>query len=632
MSALLCRPDYMACAGITAAMKSSRYITVLLAAIHFFSFHKYDVCDPEGGVPGIDESQLLPDYDFIIVGAGSAGSVLANRLSEIANWNTLVLEAGGRETEVSDIPILAGYLQKSELDWEYYTEPNENYCLGFEGGRLLWPRGKVLGGSSVLNFMLYLRGNKRDYDTWQSLGNKGWGYEDVLYYFKKSEDNQNPVYAQTLYHGTGGYLTVSEAPCHSPLVEYFLEAGKELGYENRDINGEKQAGFMIAQGTVRNGSRCSTAKAFLRPVKNRPNLHISLNSFVTKVLIDPRTKTAFGVEFVKNNKIYRVRARKEVILSAGSINSAQLLMLSGIGPTEELTKHQIPIIQNLKVGYNLQDHPAAGGLDYVMYKDGQKAVNIDIDALTTLVDYAAEGKGPMTILGGVEGLAFVNTKYANASDDFPDIEFHFLTRVTSNDRGRKLRSIQGIPEDFFNAVFAPITEPSWAIMPMLLRPYSRGRIQLKSADPYDPPLLYPYYFTDKYDMDIKTMVEGAKLVYALSKTKAMQKFESKFNPNIFPACKNIPLYSDAFWECMIRQLTLTVYHPVGTAKMGPCWDSDAVVDDELRVYGVKGLRVIDGSIMPLIVSGNTNAPIIMIGEKGSDMIKEHWLKEGKYRY
>ncbi|XP_063368699.1 glucose dehydrogenase [FAD, quinone]-like [Cydia amplana] len=632
MSAILGRPEYLACLGINTAMRTSCYIPLLLAAIAYFNFHKYDVKDPEGGIPDIEESKLLFEYDFIIVGAGSAGSVVANRLSENRNWKILLLEAGGDETEISDVPLLAGYLQKSELDWQYSTEPNENYCLALEGGRCCWPRGKVLGGSSVLNYMLYLRGNRRDYDTWESLGNKGWGYEDVLYYFKKSEDNQNPSLAETPYHGTGGYLTVSEAPYHSPLVEYFVEAGKELGYENRDINGEKQAGFMIAQGTVRNGSRCSTAKAFLRPVKNRPKLDISLNSFVTKVLIDPKTKTAFGVEFVKNNKTYRVRARKEVILSAGSINSAQLLMLSGIGPTEELTKHRIPVIQDLKVGYNLQDHVAAGGIDFLLQKNAQEAVNIECTSLSTLMNYAVNGTGPLTIVGGVEGLAFVNTKYANASDDFPDIEFHFQTRITGTDRGRMFRSIQGIPEDFFNAVFAPITVPTWSIMPMLLRPYSTGRIRLRSADPYDAPLIYPYYFTDENDMDIKTLVEGVKIVYALSKTKAMQKFESRFNPNIFPACRNVPRFSDAFWECMIRQFTVTVYHPVGTAKMGPYWDPDAVVDDQLRVYGVKGLRVIDGSIMPQIVSGNTNAPIIMIGEKGSDMIKEYWLEEGKYRH
>ncbi|XP_047999288.1 glucose dehydrogenase [FAD, quinone]-like [Leguminivora glycinivorella] len=631
MSAILGRPDYLACTAIGNAMKTSSFVPLLLSAIAYFNFFKYDVKDPEGCIPGIDESNLLFEYDFIIVGAGSAGSVVANRLSE-KNWKILLLEAGGDETEISDIPLLAGYLQKSELDWKYTTEPNENYCLALEGGRCCWPRGKVLGGCSVLNYMLYLRGNRRDYDTWQSLGNKGWGYDDVLYYFKKSEDNQNPSLADTDYHGKGGYLTVSEAPYHTPLVEGFIEAGKELGYENRDINGQKQTGFMIAQGTVRNGSRCSTAKAFLRPAKNRPNLHISLSSFVTKVLIDPVTKIAFGVEFVKNNKIHRVRARKEVILSAGSINSAQLLMLSGIGPSEELTKHQIPVIQNLKVGYNLQDHVAAGGVDFLLQKNAHEAVDVECGSLDTSLNYAVNGTGPLTSLGGVEGLAFVNTKYANASEDYPDIEFHFLTRATSSDKGKIFRLIQGITDDFYDAVWAPVTKPTWSIMPMLLRPYSLGRIQLRSADPYDPPLIYPNYFTDENDMDIKTLVEGVKIVYALSKTKAMQYFESKFNPNIFPACKNVPRFSDAFWECMIRQFTVTVYHPVGTAKMGPYWDPDAVVDDELRVYGVKGLRVVDGSIMPLMVSGNTNAPIIMIGEKGSDMIKEYWLKEGKHRY
>ncbi|XP_073948384.1 glucose dehydrogenase [FAD, quinone]-like isoform X2 [Choristoneura fumiferana] len=596
------------------------FVPMLVATIAYFQF---DQTDPEGRLTDIEESQMLADYDFIVIGSGSAGAVVANRLSEVGNWNVLLLEAGGDETEISDVPLLAGYLQHSQLDWAYKTEANEHFCLAMREGRCNWPRGKVLGGSSVLNYMLYLRGNKKDYDTWEALGNKGWGYKDVLYYFKKSEDNQNPYLAQTPYHSTGGYLTVSEAPYHTPLATTFVDAGVEMGYINRDINGEKQTGFMVAQGTTRRGSRCSTAKAFLRPAKNRPNLHISMSSFVTKVMIDPRTKIAFGVEFVKNKMIHRIRARKEVILSAGTINSAQLLMLSGIGPAEELTKHRIPVIQNLKVGQNLQDHVALGGLAFTINKDISIVEN-RLQSVSTMMEYAVLGNGPLTILGGVEGLAFVNTKYANATDDFPDIEFHFISGAASSDGGAQLQKIQGLTEQFYNAVFRPINNKDvWSILPMLLRPKSKGYIQLRSANPHDYPYIYPNYFAD--DMDMKTLVEGVKIAVALSRTKAFQRFGSALNPNVFPACRALPRFSDVYWECMIRQYTATVYHPVGTAKMGPYWDPDAVVDDELRVYGVKGLRVIDGSIIPVHVSGNTNAPIIMIGEKGSDMIKEFWM-------
>uniref|UniRef100_A0A2A4K2X4 Glucose-methanol-choline oxidoreductase N-terminal domain-containing protein n=1 Tax=Heliothis virescens TaxID=7102 RepID=A0A2A4K2X4_HELVI len=621
--------DVLSGTAIAAATGSpvAWFIPMLVAAIAYYQF---DATDPEGRPADIGDDRLLPDYDFIIVGAGSAGAVVANRLSEIGHWKILLLEAGGDETEISDVPLLAGYLQLSKLDWQYKTEPSGTSCLAMEGGRCNWPRGKVLGGSSVLNYMLYLRGNRRDYDSWEAMGNKGWSYNDVLYYFKKSEDNKNPSLANTPYHSTGGYLTVSEAPYHTPLVSSFVDGGVELGYMNRDINGENQTGFMEAQGTIRRGSRCSTAKAFLRSAKDRPNLHISMYSHVTKVMIDPRTKVAFGVEFVRNKMIYRIRARKEVILSAGTINSAQLLMLSGIGPAEELHKHKIPLIQNLKVGRNLQDHIGLGGLAF-MVNQPISIVEHRLYTVTSLTDYAMFGEGPLTIMGGVEGLAFVNTKYVNASDDFPDIEFHFISGSTNSDGGEQISKIHGLMDTFYDAVFRPINDMDvWSIIPMLLRPRSKGFIQLRSANPYDYPYIYPNYLSD--ELDVKTLVEGVKIAVALSRTRAFQKYGSALNKHVFPACVSIKRYSDAYWECMIRQYTCTIYHPVGTAKMGPYWDPDAVVDNQLRVYGVKGLRVIDGSIMPNIVSGNTNAPIIMIGEKGSDMIKEFWLRRRSSRY
>ncbi|KPJ15961.1 Glucose dehydrogenase [acceptor] [Papilio machaon] len=603
------------------------FIPMLVAAV---AYYQYDQTDPESRPADVTSDHLLPEYDFIIVGAGSAGAVVANRLSEIGHWKVLLLEAGGDETEISDVPLLAGYLQLSKLDWQYKTEPQGTSCLAMEGGRCNWPRGKVLGGSSVLNYMLYLRGNRKDYDNWEAMGNKGWSYKDVLYYFKKSEDNQNPYLTQTPYHSTGGYLTVAEAPYHTPLVSSFIEGGLEMGYLNRDINGENQTGFMVAQGTVRRGSRCSTAKAFLRPAKDRNNLHIAMHSFATKVLIDPRTKIAFGVEFVRNKMVQRVRARKEVILSAGTINSAQLLMLSGIGPAEELTKHRIPIVQNLRVGRNLQDHIGAGGLTFMVNKK-ISIVEHRLHTVSTLMEYAVLGKGPLTIMGGVEGLAFVNTKYANASDDFPDIEFHFISGSTNSDGGEQLRKVHGLTDEFYDAVFRPINNMDvWSIIPMLLRPKSKGFIQLRSSSPYDYPYIYPNYLTE--EEDVKTLIEGVKIAVALSRTKAFQRHGSVLNKHVFPACTKMQRYTDEYWECMIRQYTCTIYHPVGTAKMGPFWDPEAVVDSELRVYGVKGLRVIDGSVMPSLVSGNTNAPIIMIGEKGSDMIKQFWLRRRISRY
>lgn len=259
---------------------------------------------------------------------------------------------------MSDVPALAGFLQLTDLDWKYKTKPRADraYCAAMKNDQCNWPRGKVLGGSSVLNAMVYIRGNKRDYDYWESLGNIGWSYKDVLPYFTKSEDNRNPYLAATPYHGHGGLLTVQEAPWRTPLSLTFVKAGKELGYEHRDLNGEEQTGFMLTQSTMRRGARCSTSKAFLRPIRLRKNLHIAKFAQATKVLIDPNSKRAFGIEFIKDNKRQMVFAKKEVIMSAGSLNTPQLLMLSGVGPAQHLSDFNIPVISDLPVGDNMQDH------------------------------------------------------------------------------------------------------------------------------------------------------------------------------------------------------------------------------------------------------------------------------------
>ncbi len=330
------------------------------------------------------------------VGAGSAGAVLANRLSEDPAIKVLLLEAGGSENIFSDIPIAAATLQLTPVDWGYKTEPQELSCFGLKGQQSNWPRGKVLGGSSVLNYMLYVRGNKRDYDLWAENGAYGWSWQDVLPYFIKSEDNQDPAVAANGYHGTGGLLTVSNPPDSTPISLAFTEAGKQLGYANIDYNGPTQTGFSIPQATLRNGARCSTSKAFLSSAKDRANLHVITFAYVTKVVFN-EFKRAVAVQFDRFQLSHQVYARKEIILSGGAINTPQLLMLSGVGPRDELEMNGIPVIADLPVGYNLQDHIYPGGVHFTINKK-YSMMQRRITSIPNVIKYFAFGRGKLVNL------------------------------------------------------------------------------------------------------------------------------------------------------------------------------------------------------------------------------------------
>ncbi|XP_031838197.1 glucose dehydrogenase [FAD, quinone] [Nomia melanderi] len=610
--------------GATILLGKVAIIPVLIAALAYFN---YDLMDPENQ-PKVTKN-LMKEYDFVVIGGGSAGSVVVNRLTENPAWSVLLLEAGGHETEITDVPILSLYLHKSKLDWKYRTQPQDSACQAMVDRRCCWTRGKVLGGSSVLNTMLYIRGNRRDFDQWESFGNYGWGYEDVLPYFKKSEDQRNPYLARnTKYHSTGGYLTVQDSPYNTPLGVAFLQAGEEMGYDLLDVNGERQTGFAFYQYTMRRGTRCSAAKAFVRPIQLRKNFHLSLWSHVTRILVNPHTKQAYGVEFIREGRKEVVFARKEVILSAGAINSPQLLMLSGIGPRAHLEELGIPVIHDSPgVGQNLQDHIAVGGItfliDYEISVVMGRLVNIN-----SALRYAVTEDGPLTSNVGLEAVGFISTKYANQTDDWPDIEFMLTSSSTNSDSGTHVKNAHGLTDEFYNEVFGKINSRDvFGVFPMMLRPKSRGVIKLKSKNPLDYPLLYHNYLT--HPDDVGVLREGVKAAIAFGETSSMKRFGARFHSKPVPNCKHLPMFTDEYWNCAIRQYTMTIYHMSCTAKMGPPTDPMAVVDPELRVYGVRGLRVIDASIMPTITNGNINAPVIMIGEKGADMIRKQWMSRWK---
>ncbi|XP_023241593.1 glucose dehydrogenase [FAD, quinone]-like [Centruroides sculpturatus] len=567
---------------------------------------------------GREEVKIIEnEYDYIIVGGGSAGAILANRLSAHSENKVLLLEAGCNENSITDVPINSALLQQSSMDWKYVTEPQKFACLGLKEKRSRWPRGKVLGGCSVLNAMLYVRGNRKDYDQWVEQGATGWSWKEVFPYFLKSEDNTDLFVLSNGYHATGGYQTVSSPVYATPLQKAFLEAGKLFGYEVRDINGAKQTGFTSAQSTKRKGRRCSTNKAFIKPVEKRVNLKIALFSFVTKIIFDD-LKRAIGVQYDRFNKTHIVSAKKEIIISAGSINTPQLLMLSGIGPKEDLEKFEIPIISELPVGLNLQDHIFPHGVNFLIDKPVSNVAYRTSSPTNSILYYAA-GKGPWTLSNGLEGIAFINTRYSNISQDFPDIQIHFSSGSISSDGGSVQKEAIGLEEKVWKNYYEPFSfRDTFSFLPVLLHPKSRGYVKLKSANPYEYPIIEPNYLSKPED--VLVLIDGIKKCIELGNLEPFKKYGARIFPTTVPGCEEFKKYEDEYLECMVRTMTTTMFHPVGTCKMGAVDDPTTVVDPELRVKGVSGLRVVDGSIMPTIVTGNTNAPIMMIAEKAADMI------------
>lgn len=518
-------------------------------------------------------------YDYIIVGAGSAGCVLANRLSEDPSIKVLLLEAGGPDSRREiHIPVAFSKLFQTPCDWAYYTDAEPQ----LENRKLYWPRGKVLGGSSSLNAMIYIRGHRRDYDRWAELGNPGWSYDEVLPYFKKS---QNQERGPSEYHGTGGPLNVCDLRCANPLSQAFVEAAVEAGFaRNSDFNAASQEGFGLYQVTQQNGRRHSAADAFLHPAMGRPNLKVLTAVHASGILFDG--KRAIGVSFHQGEGSRQERAEREVIVCAGAVGSPQLLMLSGIGPAGHIRQFSIPMVCDLPgVGKNLQDHPSVG----LIYLSLAPVSLLNTEKLSSSLRYLCFKDGPLTSNVGEAG-GFVKVSSASPT---PDIQFHFG------------------PGYFKNHGLETIAEHAFSFGPTVVRPYSVGSITLRSSNPLDSPRICANYFSDARDLD--AMVKGIEMARAVSRSPALAKYRGR---ELFPGDD---VQTDSGFREYARKMVETLYHPVGTCKMGN--DAEAVVDSELRVHGVERLRVVDASIMPIVPGGNTNAPTIMVAEKAADLIK-----------
>jgi choline dehydrogenase len=526
------------------------------------------------------------EFDYVIVGAGSAGCVLANRLSANGKHSVLLLEAGPKDSNIwIHVPIGYGKLFKEKtVNWMYQTEPEP----GLHGRQVFQPRGKVLGGSSSINGLLYVRGQHEDYDRWRQRGNVGWGYDDVLPYFKKAE---NQCRGADEYHGAGGPLSVSDWRHEDPLSEAFVKASVEYGLPfNPDFNGKTQEGAGFFQTTTRRGRRASSAFSYLRPAMKRGNLKVETSALAQRLLFEGRR--AKGVEYRQNGTLRIARARKEVLVSSGAYNSPQLLQLSGVGPAELLKSHGIDIVLDAPgVGNDLQDHMQVR----LVTRCAQKVtlndvVNHPVRRVMAGARWALARSGPLTIAAGTSG-AFFKTNPRLAT---PDIQIHFIPFSTDK-MGENLHSFSG-----FTATVCQ------------LRPESRGSLKIRSADPSAPPEIRINYLATETDR--AAFIDGLKILRNILAQPAMKAF---CVDEVYPGAKVV---SDADLLEFCRNTGSTVYHPVSTCRMGN--DPLAVTDQRLRVRGIEGLRVVDASVMPDLMSGNTNAPTIMIAEKASDMILE----------
>ncbi|KAL4709855.1 hypothetical protein ACJJTC_003818 [Scirpophaga incertulas] len=591
---------------------------VFAAAIQFFTAAQ---CLLQDAPPRDDDVNDNETFDFIVVGGGSAGSVIAARLSEIASWRVLLIEAGSYPPIESNIPSLNRGLFKTKTDWEYYTEDNGISAQGLENGTLYWPRAKMLGGCSNINAMIYIRGNTYDYTRWYEKGNLDWHPSTVFKYFKKAESMQDQHVLQdpqlNQFYGHDGPLIINTF--NHTLRNYtdrLLESYNEIGIKNvKDLNAANVMGSGILRATAANGRRSSTDYTYLKPVRSRKNLKIITDTLVTKIIIDDTTKTAKGVITERNGTIKSFFANVEVIISAGTINTPQLLMLSGIGPKAHLEAKNITcIVDSPAVGQYLQDHIK---IPLTIYGNEPGYANVAAQNFDT-IKYIYNRTGSLAQLSFTDVLAFFSRH-----NNYPEFQAHLdiIFRNTSSVRQAFSGSYRFKPSLVDSIVNSNMNYALYNFGFNLLHPYSYGNITLKSSDPKEHPAININYFNDPRDLD--ATAEGLRMLSKIVNTTYFKEIGGFLGRLDWEPCNYFQLDSLEYWKCIALNTATSVFHPIGTARMG-LQICTSVVSSKLKVHSVNRLRVVDASVMPNLVSGNTNGPIIMIAERAADLIKEEY--------
>ncbi|GBP10398.1 Glucose dehydrogenase [Eumeta japonica] len=568
-------------------------------------------------------------FDFIVVGAGTAGSIIASRLTEVEQWKVLLIEAGGDPPLESVIPNFSGATHWSDHAWQYYAETEGETNRACKFGKSFWPRGKVLGGTGTINGLLHMRGSAGDYAPWHTSDDDGWDWKNILKYFKKSEKVVDPIISENpelrKYHGFDGEFIVDQLNfTNTEIANALVDAYKELGLDYiDDLNGPTQMGVGKIRGGNHKGKRVSTATAFLNPAGERDNLYILKNTYANKIVIDVSTMQAKSVSVTLSDGTSAVfNVKKDIIVSGGAINTPVLLMLSGIGKKEHLEELGIKLVADLPVGQNLQDHvriPVPITIDTGATERTEKYW------LEAAAEYIIHGTGPHSTNYNQPNInAFLSVPGDKLLPDvqidhnyfFPNTSYLYST----------CSNIMSFNDDICTQFSEFNNNKELLIFYVsLCRPYSSGKILLRSTDPTESPLIYSKYFSDVRDM--KTFVNSLKRVTQIVETPTFKKMNAELKRIYYKDCDHAEFASDDYWECMARTVTYNVYHPVGTAKMGEFDDPAAVLDKRLKVKGLKGLRVVDASVMPSIPSVNTNAAVMMVAERATDFVMEEYLPE-----